>query len=59
MIRLVVIALLVVLGTVALYRLYRSVRAQEWDWTGIGVAIAFVLLAIYLRNITGIGGGFE
>lgn len=59
MIRLVLILLAAVLGAVALYRLYQSVRVRQWDWTGIGVAIAFVLLAIYLRNVTGIGGGFE
>ena len=53
------IVLCVVLGAVALYKLFQSMRAKEWDWTGIAFAIAFVLLAVYLRTITGIGGGLE
>ncbi|MDP3896096.1 MAG: hypothetical protein Q8Q62_05430 [Mesorhizobium sp.] len=59
MIRLVLILACVILGAVALYKLFQAARARQWDWTGIAFAIAFVLLAVYLRNVTGIGGGFD
>ena len=38
---------------------HRSMSQAGRGWTGIAFAIAFVLLAVYLRTVTGIGGGLE
>ena len=55
MLRLVVIAALVVLAWLALVRIIRAVRAAKLDWTGIAFIVGFIVLAFYLRHITGMG----
>jgi ABC-type Co2+ transport system permease subunit len=55
MIRLVVIALVALLALVLLARLVRSIKGANIDWTGLTAAAAFVVLAFYLRHVTGMG----
>lgn len=55
MIRLVVIALLVVAVWLAALQFLRLARSEKIDWSGIAFAIGFVVLAVYLRHVTGIG----
>jgi undecaprenyl pyrophosphate phosphatase UppP len=56
MLRLVLIVVCAIAGAVALYKLYHYFKTRQWDWTGLAFAIAFVVLAIWLRNATGTGG---
>jgi len=50
------IALLVLAVAYVAFRLTRNLRGTEIDWRGIGVAAAFVALAVYLSQVAGIGG---
>lgn len=59
MVRLLLIVLCVVLGAYALMRIVRAARAGQWDWKGVGLAILFVIVALWLRNETGVGGIFD
>lgn len=54
--RLLLIALLVLTVAYVAFRLTRDLRGKEIAWRGIGVAAAFVALAVYLSQVTGIGG---
>ncbi|TWH36527.1 MULTISPECIES: hypothetical protein [unclassified Aminobacter] len=54
--RLLLIALLVLAVAYVAFRLTRNLRGTEIDWRGIGVAAAFVALAVYLSQVAGIGG---
>ncbi|MGO4450971.1 hypothetical protein AB4Y96_18815 [Phyllobacterium sp. TAF24] len=56
MIRLIIILALLVLVLFLIYSIVGSIRKKQIDWTGIGVAIALIALALYLRGMTGIGG---
>jgi hypothetical protein len=47
-----VIAILLFAAAVAV-AIIRSIRASKPDWTGIAFAVAFVALAFYLGQITG------
>jgi len=55
MIRIILIVVLAMLAWCALSRLFRLLRTANIDWTGVTAAIAFILLAFWLRHITGIG----
>lgn len=55
MIRLVVIAVLVVLVGIAVLGIMRLLRSRNVDWNGIMFALGFVVLAFYLRHVTGMG----
>jgi len=55
MIRIVLIVVLAMLAWCALARLFRLLRTANIDWTGVTAAIAFVVLAFWLRHITGMG----
>ena len=41
---------------VVLWKLYGMIRSRRVDWTGIALIAGFVVLAIWLRHETGIGG---
>lgn len=56
MARVVLLATCLVVTVYLLVRLAREMRQQNVDWKGIGLAIGFVMLAVYLRSITEIGG---
>lgn len=55
MIRVVIIAILVVAAWYALLQAYRFFKNRQIDWTGFTFAVAFIVLAFYLRSVTGIG----
>jgi undecaprenyl pyrophosphate phosphatase UppP len=56
MLRLVLIVVCAIAGAIALYKLYQFIKTRQWDWTGLAFAVAFVVLAIWLRDATGTGG---
>lgn len=53
--RLILLFLLVLLAVAAAWKLIVFLRTREWDWTGIAFAVGFVILAFWLRDITGMG----
>lgn len=55
MIRLVVIACAVVLIWLLAVQTVRFLKTRKIDWTGVAFAIGFVVLAFYLRQVTGWG----
>jgi len=55
MLRLVVIALIVIVAWVLLWKLFRDIRASRVDWKGWAIIAVFIALAFYLREMTGIG----
>lgn len=56
MIRVVVFALALVATLYLLVRLAGELRRGNVDWKGVALAAGFVMLALYLRRITEIGG---
>lgn len=59
MLRLILLMICAVAGAVVLYKLFMALRTRQWDWAGVGLAILFVLLALWLRQETGTGGLLE
>jgi hypothetical protein len=55
MIRLVAVALIAVFAWALLVKLVRVVRRSDIDWTGVSAFVGFVVLAFWLRHVTGIG----
>ena len=56
MVRLVLFIALAVAAAVALWKLYGMIEARRIDWTGVAFIVGFVVLALWLRQETGIGG---
>ena len=56
MVRLLLFIALAVAAAVALWKLYDMIRTRRIDWTGIAFIAGFVVLAIWLRHETGMGG---
>lgn len=56
MLRVMVLLIALLAGTYLLVRLYKELSQQAIDWRGVGLALGFVMLAIYLRTMTDIGG---
>ncbi|MET3790322.1 hypothetical protein [Aquamicrobium terrae] len=55
MIRFVIIALIVLAAWVLLLNTIRVFRGMKIDWTGVAFMIGFVVLAFYLRHVSGMG----
>jgi hypothetical protein len=55
MLRLAVIALIVIVAWVLLLKLSRDIKAAKVDWRGWAIIAGFIVLAFYLRHVTGIG----
>ena len=55
MIRLVALALVAVFVWALLARLVAVLRRGDIDWTGVTAFVGFVVLAFWLRHVTGIG----
>jgi hypothetical protein len=55
MIRIVFIVLIVVVAWFLLVKLCRALKTTNIDWTGVSAAIAFIVLAFWLRHVTGMG----
>jgi len=56
MLRLVLIVLIVLVMLVLAAKLVRDVRKANVDWTGVATIIGFIVLAFYLRHVSGWGG---
>ena len=54
MIRFVVIALIILAVWVIGLQIVRFAKKRRIDWTGLAFAIGFIVLAFYLRNVTGL-----
>lgn len=54
MIRFLIIGLVFLAIWLAVTRALRFAQTREIDWTGVAFMIGFVVLAFYLREITGI-----
>ncbi|GHD08121.1 hypothetical protein ACFOEZ_04580 [Tianweitania populi] len=59
MIRLVFFALFVAALWIGIFQIVRMIRARQIDWRGVGLAVCFIGLAIFLHQQTGIGGLFD
>ncbi|MEP9373201.1 hypothetical protein [Mesorhizobium sp. KR1-2] len=56
MIRIVFVTLVVMVAWSAVVKLVQALKTANVDWTGVTAAIAFIVLAFWLRHVTGIGG---
>jgi hypothetical protein len=55
MIRLVIILPIVVVAWLLLMKLINGVKKANVDWTGVTAFVGFILLAFWLRQVTGMG----
>lgn len=55
MIRIVFIALMLVLAFFVIHALVKASRSGRIDWTGVAAFIGFIVMAFYLRHVTGWG----
>lgn len=55
MIRIVAVGLIVLVVWVLAVRLLRALTGANVDWTGVSFAVGFVVLAFWLRHVTGMG----
>ncbi|MBS9720330.1 hypothetical protein JYU29_06485 [Tianweitania sp. BSSL-BM11] len=59
MIRLVLFAFFVAALWIGVFQIVRMVRARQIDWRGVGLAVCFIGLAVFLHQQTGVGGLFD
>ncbi|MFE0014226.1 hypothetical protein ACFWXH_05235 [Mesorhizobium sp. NPDC059054] len=55
MIRIVAVGLIVFAVWILAVKLLRALKGADVDWTGISFAIGFIVLAFWLRHVTGMG----
>ncbi len=55
MIRIVAVIMLAVAVWALLSKLVRWLRSADVDWTGVTFAAGFIVLAFWLRHVTGMG----
>lgn len=55
MIRFVLIAVIAVVAWLVLLKLFRELKSANVDWTGVTAALGFIVLAFWLRHVTGWG----
>jgi uncharacterized membrane protein len=55
MIRFVLIAVIVIVAWVLLLKLFRELKSANVDWTSVTAAVGFIVLAFWLRHLTGWG----
>ena len=55
MIRFVAIALVAVVVWALLLKLIKDVKGANVDWTGVTAFVGFIVLAFWLRHVTGLG----
>lgn len=55
MIRIVIVGLIVFAVWVLAVKLLRALKGAKVDWTGVSFAIGFIVLAFWLRHVTGMG----
>lgn len=55
MIRLFIILPLVVIAWFLVVKLIKDVKSAKIDWTGVATIVGFIVLAFWLRHVTGMG----
>nr|WP_180882724.1 hypothetical protein [Mesorhizobium loti] len=55
MIRIAAVGLIVLVVWVLAVKLLRTLRGANVDWTGVSFVIGFIVLAFWLRHVTGLG----
>ena len=55
MIRFVIVTVMVIFVFLLLLKLFLQIKEERVDWTSINAIISFIVLAFYLRYVTGIG----
>ncbi len=55
MIRIVIVGLIVFAVWILAVKVLRALKGANVDWTGVSFAIGFVVLAFWLRHVTGMG----
>ena len=55
MIRFVILALIVLAAWVLVLNTARLLKGKTIDWTGIAFMVGFIVLAFYLRHVSGMG----
>ena len=55
MIRFVLIAVFILVAWLVLGAVWRRLKVADLDWNGVAFAAGFVVLAFYLRHVTGMG----
>jgi hypothetical protein len=55
MIRLLAFAMLAAFAWFVLLKLIEATRRAGIDWTGVATFIAFIVMAFWLRHVTGMG----
>ena len=55
MIRILLAGIILFLAVIVANWAYRRLRDSNLDWTGISVAAGFIVMAFWLRHVTGIG----
>jgi hypothetical protein len=56
MLRMVFFVLVALAGVYLVVRLCSEMSRHNIDWRGVGLGVGFVMIALYLRNVTNIGG---
>ncbi|MBR2686748.1 MAG: hypothetical protein IKE42_02760 [Aquamicrobium sp.] len=55
MIRIVIVGLIVFAVWILAVKVLRALKGANVDWTGVSFAIGFIVLAFWLRHVTGMG----
>ncbi len=55
MIRIVIVGLIVFAVWILAVKMLRALKGANVDWTGVSFAIGFIVLAFWLRHVTGMG----
>ncbi len=55
MIRIVIVGLIVLAVWILAMKVLRALKGANVDWTGVSFAIGFIVLAFWLRHVTGMG----
>ncbi len=55
MIRIVIVGLIVFAVWILAVKVLRALKGANVDWTGVSFAIGFIVLAFWLRRVTGMG----
>lgn len=55
MIRLLALVVLAVFAWFVLMKIIKATRQGKIDWTGIAAFVGFIVMAFWLRHVTGMG----
>ena len=55
MIRLLIVLVLAALVWFAAVKIIQAARRADVDWTGVTAFVAFIVMAFWLRHVTGMG----